>query len=445
MATFCTLTKPPILWKRGAIWLALLGPFFFLSYGWVNYITSGRSDVHVIVEAWEHSIPFVPWLMLPYMSIDAFYAASLFLFRKRSALDRHALRLLLATVISLIGFLLFPLRFSFDVPKAEGFNGALQALLLGFDQPYNQAPSLHISLLLILWVVYAKKLNGLTKLALDIWFTAIAASVLLVYQHHFIDLWTGAVVGVVCLYLVPDHPFSWQWNKPTARMKQLAMRYLLGAVLLLIMGLSIRYFVLITFILIWSATALSLVALAYLGFEKHVFQRTKGQIAWPAKLLLAPYLVGSWLSYLYHTRTRHLPKHIYGNVWLGPFPRASTLKMKMDWNGVLDMTNEFPSTKLTSALSKFIPVLDLTSPEPEKIVKAVRWLDYAQRRGSVLVYCALGLSRSASVVVCWLVWRGHVLNIQEAINHMHQSEIDVLLSTEHEANIIKALNNLTKS
>jgi protein-tyrosine phosphatase len=75
----------------------------------------------------------------------------------------------------------------------------------------------------------------------------------------------------------------------------------------------------------------------------------------------------------------------------------------------------------------------------------VRWLDYAQQRGSVLVYCALGLSRSASVVVCWLVWRGHVLNIQEAVNLIHQSAIDVLLSTEHEANIAKALNNLTKS
>jgi hypothetical protein len=36
---------------------------------------------------------------LTYMLIDAFYAASLFLFRKRSALDRHALRLLIASVI----------------------------------------------------------------------------------------------------------------------------------------------------------------------------------------------------------------------------------------------------------------------------------------------------------------------------------------------------------
>ena len=67
--------------------------------------------------------------MLPYMSIDAFYEVSLFLFRKRSALDRHALRLLLATLISLVGFLPYPLQFSFAALKVEGFNGALQTVL----------------------------------------------------------------------------------------------------------------------------------------------------------------------------------------------------------------------------------------------------------------------------------------------------------------------------
>ncbi|HPV31207.1 MAG TPA: hypothetical protein PLW03_00295, partial [Methylotenera sp.] len=202
--------KNPILWKRGALWLAFLGPFFFLSYGWLNQFTSTRADVGVAVAAWEAAIPFVPWMMLPYMSIDAFYAGSLFLFRKRHALDRHALRLLLATTISLIGFLLFPLQFSFAVPKIDGFNGFLQTILLGFDKPYNQAPSLHISLLIVLWVVYAKRLQGFWRLALHTWLFAIGASVLLVYQHHFIDVWTGALAGVACLYFIPDRPFYWR-------------------------------------------------------------------------------------------------------------------------------------------------------------------------------------------------------------------------------------------
>jgi hypothetical protein len=51
----------------------------------------------------------------------------------------------------------------------------------------------------------------------------------LVYQHHFIDVWTGVLVGVICIYLIPDKPFSWRCNKPTARMKYLASRYFISA------------------------------------------------------------------------------------------------------------------------------------------------------------------------------------------------------------------------
>jgi hypothetical protein len=442
------LNKPSILWKRGAIWLALLGPFFFLSYGWVNYFTSGRTDVGVMVEAWERQLPFVPWLMLPYMSIDAFYAASLFLFRKRSALDRHAYRLLLATVISLIGFLLYPLQFSFEVPKADGFNGMLQAILMGFDKPYNQAPSLHISLLIVLWELYAKRLQGFMKVILHVWFFAIAASVLLVYQHHFIDVWTGALAGVICLYLIPDQPFSWRWQRPTVRMKHLALRYGLSATLSAFAALfahQVSDF--LTAIFIWTAIALLLVALAYSGFEQHAFQRDhltkrRGHMRWPAKFLLAPYLFLSWLSYRRYTKEKYLPNKIHGNVWLGAFPRKEVAKMSVSWHGILDLTNEFPAVSFKAPNHKYLPVLDLTPPKPATLVKAVRWLERTQQQGDVLVHCALGMSRSASVVACWLVWRRHAANIQEAIAKINAIRTASVLSIEHEENITEALKCL---
>ena len=442
------INKSPILWKRGAIWLALLGPFFFLSYGWVNYYTSGRNDVGVLVEAWEHQLPFVPWLMLPYMSIDAFYAASLLLFRKRSALDRHALRLLLATVVSLIGFLLYPLQFSFEVPKADGFNGVLQGVLLGFDKPYNQAPSLHISLLIVLWELYAKRLQGLARMALHVWFFAIAASVLLVYQHHFIDVWTGALVGVACLYLIPDQPFSWRWQKPTARMRQLAMRY--GLLALCAMATSMFAYlvsVLLAAIFMWTTVSLTLISFAYLGFEQQIFQRDslsvrRGNMRWPAKFLLAPYLFLSWCSYRMYTKRRFLPNKIHGNVWLGAFPRTSVTNLGISWHGVMDLTNEFPASNLKAPIQKYLPVLDLTPPKSKTLIRAVRWLERTQQQGDVLVHCALGLSRSSSVVACWLVWRGHAGNVQQAIAMIDTKRVGVVLSKEHEANIEQALRAL---
>jgi hypothetical protein len=434
---------PPILYKRGAAWLAFLGPFFFLSYGWLNYITSGRSDIGVVVESWEHYIPFVPWLMLPYMSIDAFYAASLFLFRKRSALDRHALRLLLATVISLLGFLLYPLQFSFAVPKADGFNGALQAILLGFDKPYNQAPSLHISLLIVLWVVYAKKLTGWARLALHAWFLAIGASVLFVYQHHFIDVWTGALAGVVCLYLIPDAPFAWRWQRPTARMQSLGLRYGLGAVLLLVFGLNLgKISGFLTLACIWVASALLLVAAAYYGLGRQVFQRHRGHMRWPARFMLAPYLFGSWLSYRFYSQNRPLANQVHPQVWLGAFPRISQKQTYARFMGVLDLSNEFANASMQAPLTKHIPVMDLTPPCPQTLVKAANWLNYALQQGDVLVHCALGLSRSASVVVCWLVWRCHALDTQAAVLQVNKQRPGLVLSAEHLVNIDAALQQL---
>jgi len=433
----------PILWKRGALWLLLLGPFFFLGYGWMNTLTSKRVDVGVAVENWEHAIPFVPWMMLPYMSIDAFYAVSLFLFRKRNALDRHALRLLLATVISLIGFWLFPLQFSFEVPKVGGFNGFLQAILLGFDKPYNQAPSLHISLLMVLWVVYAKRLQGYWRLMLHIWFFAIGASVLLVYQHHFLDVWTGALVGIFCLYAIPDRPFFWRRTSITPRMQALAMRYAVGAALLLIIGLLLHVCSKwLTLLLAWFAIALMLVAMAYWGYEKQVFQRYQGAMRWPARVVLAPYLLGSWLSYRFYTQHRALPNHIHANVWLGAFPNRAVAQMK--WAAVLDLCSEFKSTYIQHEVKrKYLPVMDLTPPSAKVLVNAVRWLHKEQLNGQVLVHCAWGLSRSASVVVCWLVWQRHAVDIHEAIAMVNNKRNGIVLGVGHVESIAAALTKLS--
>lgn len=437
------LNLPPILWKRGALWLAFLGPFFFISYGLLNHLTSIRPDVGVVVQDWERAIPFVPWLMLPYMSIDAFYAASLFLFRKRSALDRHALRLLLATFISLVGFLLFPLQFSFAVPKAEGFNGFLQALLLGFDKPYNQAPSLHISLLVILWVMYAKRLQGFWRLALHTWFFAIAASVLLVYQHHFIDMWTGALAGMACLYFIPDRPFFWRRVAPTQRMKKIGRKYAISALVALVFAVLLFQFSSVaTLLLIWLSMALGLVSAAYFGFEKQVFQRHLGVMRWPARIMLAPYLLGSWLSYLYYTQHIRVPNEIHRGVWLGAYPNQEVSQMQ--WDAALDLTCEFTNKTIQNATShKFLPLLDMVPPTPKALVKATRWLAKTQTaHDKILVHCALGLSRSASVVVCWLVWQKHANDIRQAVEMVSRQRAGIVLSTEHIKNISVALVEL---
>src|SRR5207249_862911 len=71
-------------------------------------------------------------------------------------------------------------------------------------QPFNQAPSLHIALLVILWVLYARHVPRWALWLLHPWFLLVGVSVLTTYQHHFIDIPTGALLGFLCLWLWPD-------------------------------------------------------------------------------------------------------------------------------------------------------------------------------------------------------------------------------------------------
>jgi protein-tyrosine phosphatase len=297
--------------------------------------------------------------------------------------------------------------------------------------------------------VYAKRLQDFWRLALHTWFFAIGASVLLVYQHHFIDVWTGALAGVACLYFIPDRPFYWRKKLPSHRMNLMAWRYFMGAVVALMAGLYFKQFSsFFTLLFSWVAIALALIAAAYFGFEKQVFQRHQGVMRWPARLMLAPYLLGSWLSYRFYTRNNRHPVEIKNGVWLGAFPDKSESQAR--WLAVLDLTNEFTITPFKNfAHHKFLPVMDLTPPAPIVLVRAVRWMTFVGKQANlhddahaILVHCALGLSRSASVVICWLVWQKHAASVQEAIAHVKALRPNLVLSNIHVQNIQYALSML---
>ena len=53
-------------WRRALAWLLLLGPFFFASYDFATWVSGQRSDVGVILFAWERHIPLLPWTIVPY-------------------------------------------------------------------------------------------------------------------------------------------------------------------------------------------------------------------------------------------------------------------------------------------------------------------------------------------------------------------------------------------
>ena len=122
----------PVLSRRAAVraaalWLAVLGPFFYLTYGTSNWLASLRTDVPNLAFGWERHIPFVAWTIVPYWSINVFYALSLFVCDTPEEVGRLARRYLVAQVVAVLCFIAFPLRAIFVRPETHGVPGFLFA------------------------------------------------------------------------------------------------------------------------------------------------------------------------------------------------------------------------------------------------------------------------------------------------------------------------------
>jgi membrane-associated phospholipid phosphatase len=411
-------------WRRAALWLGFLAPFFYATYGTANWLASLRSGVPSIVFDWEHTIPFLGWTILPYWAINAFYGLSLFVCRTKDELDTHGRRLLTAQIVAVTCFILFPLRFTFVQPETHGVVGFLFATLTSFDKPFNQAPSLHVALLVILWVFYACHLPRWARSFLHPLFVLIGASVLTTYQHHFIDIPTGALLGFLCLWLWPDasaSPLATFRVVGDGRRLALAARYAAGAFATSALALWIGGGALW---LLWPTFSLALVAANYAFFGPAGFQkRPDGRMSLAARVLLAPYLAGAWINSRAWTRHDSASVIVGDGVALGRMPGR---REAMRFATVVDMSAELPRRDRHAAWQAF-PMLDLVPPDPRLLREAAAAIEEARIKGPVLVCCALGYSRSASALATWLVLHQHSKDVSDAIEQIRRARPRIVL------------------
>lgn len=415
----------------GLLWLVFLAPFFFLTYGQVNHYTATLANVPSLVFSWEKHIPFLPWTIIPYWSIDLFYGLSLFICTTRREQTIHGLRLIFASLLACVGFLLFPLKFSFPRPTTDGAFGWMFDSLELFDLPFNQAPSLHIILLWLLWLRFRAHTPKQWRWLLHGWSVLILISVLTTWQHHFIDLITGFAVGLLISYLLPINT-RWQWHYTgSPRSFKMSKNYGIGSLICFALAFSIQG---AAWFLLWPATALLLITLGYLGAGASVFQKTdEGKISPSAAILLLPYRLIAWGTYHYFAKHCQQPSIVNARIVLGGRPLYP-----LQAAAVLDMTCEWPRNSFSQSLQyRSQPQIDLLPLSAEDIEKSVHTMDELAQHGAVYVHCKLGYSRSATVAVAWLVHHGDAKTISEAIEIVEHARPQVVLNPATNEQLMK--------
>ncbi len=426
------------LWQRAFLWLLVLAPFFFASYNFATWYTSQLDFVGSYYFQWEKNIPVIPWTIIPYWSIDLFYGISLFICTTKQELNAHGKRLLTAQVIAVISFIAFPLMFSFNRPDITGTTGAMFDVLYSFDKPFNQAPSLHITLLIILWDVYVRHLSLVFRVICHFVSILILISVLTTYQHHFIDIPSGFLLGLFCIWLWPNNKESpiktFKFSLDPRRLK-MAGFYIIGTIFATSIAL---YFEGLVLLFLWPAWSMLMVASCYLFFGDNGFQKNgKGKLSYAAYWMLLPYLIAARINAYLWTRKYATANLIVDDVYLGRFPSEKYI-LKNNYSTVIDLTAEFNAPD-TNVEWISIPCLDLVSPEKNKLIQAALSIENALGKGPVLVCCALGYSRSALSIILWLVMSKRTETIQKAVEQIKFIRPNIVIKKSDYNHLKKAL------
>ncbi|OCG67424.1 phosphatase PAP2/dual specificity phosphatase family protein [Gilliamella sp. Fer4-1] len=422
------------------IWLISLTVFFFTSYNFANWFTSTRNDVGSIVFEWERSIPLWPWSIIPYWSIDCMYGLAILLASSYRTLKILCFRLLSAQIICIACFLIFPLKYSFERPVLDGLSGLLFDILMGFDKPFNQAPSLHIPLLVILWQFYARYFRGIWRYILHIWCLLIGLSVLTTWQHHFFDIPTGLWVGCFCVWLWPDNHLSPITND------QLPKQYVWGSAYFLLFLLSFCsaiYFFSWALWLLWVSGAFLLVSLNYLLFGAAGFQKqTNGHFNLAVTILYLPYFIIMWVNSRLWTFKNNPTDLIIDNVYLGRIPSNKILQANQ-FTSIVDLCAELPITQFNGHY-KLIPVLDMTPLTIEECQQAAETIEKYHKQGKLLVCCALGYSRSATAIIAWLLMTQRVTSLNEAIATVKLYRHSVVITAKQQLILLNWYSKITR-
>jgi predicted protein tyrosine phosphatase len=185
--------------------------------------------------------------------------------------------------------------------------------------------------------------------------------------------------------------------------------------------------------LIWPAASLLLAISAYCGLGPGIYRKVDGRIPWPARLLMAPLLVGQYLSLVFYRRQCRAWDEALPGLWIGRqlSNAEARLAKSAGVTAVLDLTSEFSETAEFRSLRYFnVAILDLTSPTEDQIDRAIAFIGDHRRSGTVYVHCKVGYSRTAAIVGAYLIASGHCETAETVVSLLRECRPTIVIRPE---------------
>lgn len=359
----------PATWRQ-RIGLLLLNTLVFTAcYQTANHLAERAQASRQIALAFERQIPFIAWMVLPYLCSGLFYAGSFFLVPDRAALRLLSQRLLLATVVAALVFAALPVQCGFVRPAVQSPVLALLYAGLGLvDRPYNQIPSLHVAYCVVFWFALRDTLDSRpARWLLAVALLLVSVATVFTYQHQSLDGVAGALLGLAAATV-------------TFLVGALALHSLLGLYLTL---------------------SLLLVSMAYARRDRHFLRKQTGRHPLWVWGLYAPYLAGYRLTWwLVQWRERHHAPvvRVSERLWIGRRLTDREAALLPPDCVVVDLSAELPETPslLRAAAIRYrhLPLLDLVTPAPAAVEEIAAVVRAAWAEGRVVyLHCAMGYER----------------------------------------------------
>ncbi len=382
------------------LWMIISYLIFIFFYKAAGIYASNLESVPSFYFPWEKNIPFIPWLVIPYMSSGIFFVIIFLLCKTKESLWILVKQINSITIISSISFFLFPLKFAFEKPEIKNsFLSIFFQFLERMDNSFNQCPSLHISYAVLFVIVFQKEIKSKIKYIFHIWFLLMGLSTVFIYQHHIIDIIFALLLTIFILFIFSE--------KVNERNKKIGFIYFLLSFLLFSTGIIFFYW---SMILFFPSLTFFLIGKAYVENNSN-FIKKEGKITLYNKIIYFPYLFCYNILWKFFRKYEENPwKEIAPDIFIGSKLNDTQVKEFISDKKIIiiDLSAEAEENMLLKEKGEYysFPLLDICNFNEEIFLSALNFIlgEYKNlgKNEKIYIHCLMGYSRSTALGIAFL-------------------------------------------